>query len=250
MEPRESELPISRISENFTILLLLCPARALAGPFARGLPSGGLSLDLAAQQFLMRFSPGRGGIRRALLASCRPSRGFAIRRARHPWARAHGYIIPPHPVLNRTTRAISLPTSHFPLPTSHFPLPTSHFPLPTSHFPLPQCILRRVCSALCPRTPVRRLGRALPTCSTLETEPTRKQRSAEKSRHGSYRGIDIPRSPSHFPLLTSHFPLLTSHFPLLTSHFSLLTSHFPSAFPNASAVNFARGLPSGGSSGL
>jgi hypothetical protein len=180
------------------------------------------------------------------------------------WAHAHGYILPPPPGASShdaaathcslftvhcslLTSHFSLPTSHFPLPTSHFPLPTSHFPLPTSHFPLPtshfslptshfplltshfslpQCVPNRVCSALCPRTPVRRLGGALPTCSKLEAEPASKQRSDQISRLGSYRGIDIPRSPSR-----------------------LLTSHFSNRFPNASAAHFARGLPSGGSEG-
>ncbi len=82
------------------------------------------------------------------------------------------------------------------------------------------------------------------------------------------RRFAIPASP-HPGLIaeSSHFPLpqsvpkrvCSARSPrtavrrlgraLPTSHFSLLTSHFPNAFPNATAVLLARGLPSGGSEG-
>jgi hypothetical protein len=184
------------------------PAASLAAPEKRRCPG---AVTSTAQLLTSHFSLLTSHF--SLLTS-----HFSLPTSHFPLPTSHFSLLTSH---------FSLLTSHFPLPTSHFPLPTSHFSLLTSHFSLPQCVPKRDCSALCPRTPVRRLGRALPTCSTLETEPTRKQRSAQKSRHDSYRGIDIPRSPSHFPLPTSHFPLLTSHFPLPTSHFPLPTSHFP-----------------------
>jgi hypothetical protein len=58
------------------------------------------------------------------------------------------------------------------------------------------------------------------------------------------RRFAIPASP-HPGLIaeSSHFSLPTSHFPLPTSQ------SVPNPFPNASAVHFARGLPSGGSEG-
>ena len=114
----------------------------------------------------------------------------------------------------------------------------------SSHFSLPQCVPKRVCSALYPRTPVRRLGTALPTCSTLEADPASKQRSAQNLGMALTGGLTSPARllTSHFSLLTSHFSLLTSHFPLPTSHFPLPTSHFPlptSHFPLPTS-NFQR----------
>jgi hypothetical protein len=137
---------------------------------------------------------------------------------------------------------------------SDFPLPTSHFSLLTSRFP----------SAFSDASAAH-FARGLPSGGSEGHFP-RVQHWKLNQRGNSVRlknlgtaltgGLTSPaRLPtSHFPLPTSHFPLPTSHFPLPTSHFSLPTSHFqlptsnfPIAFPNASAVIFARGLPSGGS---
>jgi hypothetical protein len=130
-----------------------------------------------------------------------------------------------------------LPTSHFPLPTSHFPLPTSHFSLPTSHFPLPNPF---------PNASAVHFARGLPSGGSEGHFPS-VQHWKLNPPASSVRLKNLGMAFTGG--LTSPARLPSSHFSLLTSHFSLLTSQFPNAFPNASAVLLARGLPSGGSAG-